>query len=61
MRGLTYWIGQFLLAAGSMFVILLVHDLAGGGSLAASWPMSAAYALAVGAVFTGMRYSRSRR
>lgn len=61
MRGLTYWIGQFLLAAGSMFVILLVLDLAGGATLAASWPMSAAYALAVGAVFTGMRYSRSRR
>jgi hypothetical protein len=61
MHGLTYWIAQFLLAAVSMFVVLVVIDLAGGASFAASWQMSAAYALAVGAVFTGMRFSKSRR
>jgi hypothetical protein len=61
MHGVTYWLGQFLLAGGSMFVILVALDMAGGASLAASWPMSAAYALAVGAVFTGMRFSKSRR
>ncbi|HEU5435874.1 MAG TPA: hypothetical protein VFU95_05595 [Telluria sp.] len=61
MHGAAYWVGQFLLAAVSMFVVLVVIDLAGGASFAASWQMSAAYALAVGAVFTGMRYSKSRR
>ena len=59
--GVTYWIGQFLLAGGSMFAVLVALDMAGGATLAASWQMSAAYALAVAAVFTGMRYSRSRR
>lgn len=61
MHGAAYWVGQFLLAAVSMFAVLVVIDLAGGASFAASWQMSAAYALAVGAVFTGMRYSKSRR
>jgi hypothetical protein len=61
MHGVTYWIAQFLLAAVSMFLILIVLDLASGATLAASWQMSGAYALALGAIFTGMRYSRSRR
>lgn len=61
MHGVTYWLGQFLLAGVSMFVILVVLDMAGGATLAGSWQMSAAYALAVAAVFTGMRLSKARR
>lgn len=61
MRTLPYWIGQFLLAAVSMFAILVVIDLASGAALASSWQLSAAYALGAAAVFTATRYSRSRR
>lgn len=61
MQNLMVWLGQFLLAALTMFAILVALDLAGGASFAASWPLSAAYALAAAAVFTATRYSRSRR
>lgn len=61
MQTVLYWTAQFALAAVSMFVILLALDLAGGASLAASWQLSAAYALAVAAVFTGLRFSKARR
>lgn len=61
MRAITYWIAQFLVAAVSMFAILLVIDLASGTALATSWQLSAAYALGAAAVFTATRYSRARR
>ena len=38
MRSPLYWIGQYLLAAGTMFILLLAIDLLRGDSLAATWP-----------------------
>lgn len=61
MQDLIYWLGQFALAASSLFAVLLVVDLLSGATLAGSWALSAAYALAAAAVFTATRFSRRRR
>ena len=60
MQGMRYWITQYLLAAVSMFVIMVGIDLAGGRSLADGVWMSLAWALAAAALFIGARYSQSR-
>jgi hypothetical protein len=60
MQGMRYWITQYLLAAVSMFVIMVVIDLANGRSLADGVWMSLAWALAAAALFIGARYSQSR-
>jgi hypothetical protein len=61
MQAMRYWITQYLLAAVSMFVIMLGIDLASGRSLADGVWMSLAWALAAAALFTGARYSQSRK
>jgi hypothetical protein len=52
---------QYLLAAGTMFAIMLVIDLAGGAKLADVVWTSLAYALGIAAIFIGARYSQSRK
>jgi hypothetical protein len=61
MRGIGFWIMQYLLAAGTMFLILLGIDLASGKSLGEQVWMSLAFALGAAALFIGSRYSRSRK
>jgi hypothetical protein len=59
MRGIGYWIMQYLLAAGTLFAILVAVDLASGKSLADSVWMSLGWAVAAAALFIGARYSQS--
>jgi hypothetical protein len=61
MQGVRYWILQYLLAAATMFALLVVVDLIGGKQLADGVWMSLAFALAASAIFIGARYLRSRR
>jgi hypothetical protein len=61
MQAMRYWITQYLLAAVSMFVIMVGIDLASGRSLADGVWMSLAWALAAAALFIGARYSQSRK
>ena len=60
MQGLRYWILQYLLAAGTMFAILVAIDLFSGKKLD-EVGMSLAWALASAAIFIGARYSQSRK
>jgi hypothetical protein len=59
MQGIRYWIMQYLLAAGTLFVILVGIDLASGKNLADGVWTSLAWALVAAALFIGARYSQS--
>jgi hypothetical protein len=61
MPGIHYWIGQFLLAASTMFAILVGVDMVKGTSFAEAWPSSLAWALTASAIFIGSRYQRARK
>lgn len=61
MQGVRYWIMQYLLAAGTMFAILVAVDLVSGKQLADEVWMSLAWALASAAIFIGARYNQSRK
>ncbi|MEO7493711.1 MAG: hypothetical protein ABIT83_10325 [Massilia sp.] len=61
MRGVGYWIVQYLVAAVSLFAILTVVDLLSGKKFGDNLGMSAALALGMSAVFVASRYSRSRK
>lgn len=61
MKSTGFWIGQYLLAAGSMFVLLEVVELAKGGSLAGGWQSAAAWAAISAALFIGARYRQARK
>lgn len=61
MQSTRYWIMQYLLAAGTMFAIMLVIDLAGGAKLADVVWTSLGYACGIAAIFIGARYSQSRK
>jgi hypothetical protein len=61
MQGVRYWILQYLLAAVTMFAILVAVDLLGGKKLDDVVWMSLAWALAASAIFIGARYSQSRK
>jgi hypothetical protein len=50
---------QYLLAAGTLFAILVAVDLASGKSLADGVWMSLGWAVAAAALFIGARYSQS--
>lgn len=60
MRPATYWIGQYLLAAGTMFLLLAAIDLMRGDSLAVTWPQTLGWSAMAAAVFVASRWSRSR-
>jgi hypothetical protein len=61
MQGVRFWILQYLLAAGTMFAILVAIDLFSGKKLADEVWMSLAWAMASAAIFIGARYSQSRK
>jgi VIT1/CCC1 family predicted Fe2+/Mn2+ transporter len=61
MQGIRYWIMQYLMAAISLFVILVVIDLSSGKNLDDGVWMTLAFALAAAAVFIAARYSQSRK
>jgi hypothetical protein len=57
----SYWIGQFLLAASTMFAILIVVELLKGHTFGETWPSTLAWTLAVSAIFIGNRYRNVRK
>ena len=61
MPKLSHWIGQYLIAVTSMFVLLLAIDLMRGEQLARAWPSALAWAAVASALFVGSRYRNMRR
>lgn len=61
MQGIGYWILQYLLAAVTMFVILVGLDLISGKTLGEGVWMSLAWALTASAIFVGARVIQSRK
>lgn len=61
MPGISNWIGQFLLAASTMFAILVGIDMLQGLSYDEAWRPSLAWALAASAIFIGSRYLRASK
>lgn len=51
-----YWIGQYLLAAGTMFLLLAAVDLMRGDSLAGTWGPTLAWSAAAAAIFVASRW-----
>lgn len=58
-RPTAYWIGQYLLAAGTMFVLLAAIDLLRGERLADTWALTLAWSAAAAAFFIGARWRRA--
>jgi len=61
MRSATYWIGQYLLAAGTMFLLLIAIDLMRGDSFAAVWLHTLAWSGAAAAIFVAARWRQAAR
>jgi hypothetical protein len=61
MPKLSHWIGQYLIAVTSMFVLLLAIDLMRGELPARAWPSALAWAAVASAIFVGSRYRNMRR
>jgi hypothetical protein len=61
MKPITHWIGQYLLAASTMFGLLLAIDVAQGTRLADAWPGTLAWSAAAAAIFVGSRYRQARK
>ena len=61
MRPATYWIGQYLLATGTMFLLLTAVDLMRGDSLAANWPTTLGWSAAAAAIFVASRWRQASR
>ena len=62
MPKLSHWIGQYLIALASMFVLLLGIDLLmRDETLARAWPSALAWAAVASAIFIGSRYRNMRR
>ena len=58
-RPALHWIGQFLLAAGTMFLLLCAIDLMRGDSLAATWGPTLAWSVAAAAIFVTARWRQA--
>ncbi len=61
MRPATYWIGQYLLATGTMFLLLAAVDLMRGDTLAATWPATLGWSAAAAAIFVASRWRQASR
>ena len=62
MQKLIYWSGQYLLAAGSMFALLVSIDVfLRGEAFETGWRESLAWSLMASAIFIGSRYYRVDR
>ncbi len=60
MQKLIYWAGQYLLAAGSMFALLVAIDVfLRGEAFETGWRMSLAWSVMAAAIFIGSRYYRA--
>ncbi len=62
MQRLIYWSGQYLLAAGTMFALLVAVDvLLRGEAFETGWRESLAWSVVASAIFIGSRYYRASR
>jgi hypothetical protein len=62
MNKLIYWSGQYLLAAGSMFALLVSIDVfLRGEAFETGWRESLAWSVVAAAIFIGSRYYRAER
>lgn len=61
MRPLTYWAGQYLLAASTMFLLIALVDWLGGESFAATWPATLGWSCAAAAIFVASRYRQAAK
>ena len=62
MQKLIYWSGQYLLAASSMFALLVSIDVfLRGEAFETGWRESLAWSLMSAAIFIGSRYYRADR
>jgi hypothetical protein len=56
MNKFVRWATQYLIAAGSMFAILVSVDMGQGTSFADAWASALAWAVLSSAIFIGARY-----
>lgn len=62
MHKLIYWSGQYLLAASSMFALLVCIDvLLRGEAFDTGWRESLAWSVMAAAIFIGSRYYRAEK
>jgi len=61
MQVTRYWFTQYLLAAVTLFAILVGVDLISGVKLGDDIWMTLAWALAASAIFIGARHNQSRK
>lgn len=61
MPSLSHWIGQYLLAALTMFGLLAAIDLMRGDSLAATWLPTLVWSALAAAFFIGARWRQASR
>lgn len=62
MHKLIYWSGQYLLAASTMFALLVGIDVfLRGEAFETGWRESLAWSLMAAAIFIGSRYYRTGR
>lgn len=60
MRTPLYWIGQYLLASSTMFLLLAAIDLLRGDSLADTWPATLGWSCAAAAIFVASRWRQAK-
>ncbi|MDP3668316.1 MAG: hypothetical protein WA191_23615 [Telluria sp.] len=61
MPGIAHWIMQYLLAAGTLFLILIGVDFASGTRLEDGLWSALAWAVFAAALFVGARYNQARK
>lgn len=62
MPTMSHWIVQYLIAALSMFALLVVVDLLmRGETFARAWPSALIWAVVASALFVGTRYRNMKR
>ena len=62
MQKLIYWSGQYLLAASSMFALLVAVDVfLRGEPFDTGWRESLAWSVLASAIFNGSRYYKAER
>ena len=59
MHSIRYWVSQYLLAACTLFAILVGVDLLSGKNVADGVWMALAWAVAAAAIFIGARYQQA--